>query len=35
MAILQLPTPIPGTQGTLPEFKFMASSDDLGVIVTP
>ncbi len=30
--IYQLPTPIPGTQGTLPEMKFMVVGDDLATL---
>ena len=32
--LFQLPTPIPGTQGSLPNFKFMVSGDSIATITT-
>jgi hypothetical protein len=35
MGIVQFPTPIPATVGTLPTLKFMVTSDNLATIVAP
>lgn len=35
MGVLQFPTPIPATVGSLPSLKFMVTTDGLGLLTTP